>query len=154
MTEERFTISGSQVVEKIKQLIHEGNIRRVRVIHKGNTILEIPLTVARAALLRDATVAPVGPPVCDAIAIAKRDLRAGQTLDGLGGFTCYTLIENYPTARRADALPMGVSEGCVLKHAVAKDTAVTYADVELPPGRLCDRLRDEQDKRFAAAIAA
>jgi len=116
--------------------------------------LEIPLTVARAALLRDATVAPMGPPVCDAIAIAKRDLHAGETLDGLGGFTCYTLIENYPTARRADALPMGVSEGCVLKHAVAKDSAVTYADVELPPGRLCDRLRDEQDKRFADAIAA
>ena len=40
------------------------------------------------------------------------------------------------------------------KHAVAKDSAVTYADVELPPGRLCDRLRIEQDKRFAAAVAA
>ena len=115
--------------------------------------LEIPLTVARAALLNDSTVAPMGPPVCDAIAIAKRDLRAGETLDGLGGFSCYTLIENYPTARRADALPMGVSEGCVLKHAVSKDSAVTYADVELPAGRLCDRLRDEQDKRFATAIA-
>jgi len=47
--------------------------------------LEIPLTVARAVLFRDATVAPRGGPVCDAVAIAKRDLGPGETLDGLGG---------------------------------------------------------------------
>ena len=116
--------------------------------------LEIPLTVARAVLLRDATVAPLGPPVCDAVAVAKRDLRSGETLDGLGGFTCYTLIENYPEARQADALPMGVSEGCVLRRDVAKDTVLTYADVELPSGRVCDRLRAEQDARFGKAAAA
>jgi len=42
---ERFTVSGDQVVKKIKQLIHEGNIRRVRLIHEGKTIIEIPLSV-------------------------------------------------------------------------------------------------------------
>ncbi len=46
MTEnEKFTIKGSEVVEKIKQLIHAGNIRRVRLIHDGRTIIEVPLTV-------------------------------------------------------------------------------------------------------------
>jgi len=49
-TEERFTVSGSQVVDKVKQLIRAGNIRRVRVIHKGNTILEIPLSVGAPAV--------------------------------------------------------------------------------------------------------
>lgn len=44
-TSEKYTISGSQVVEKIKQLIHAGNIRRVRLIHDGRTIIEVPLTV-------------------------------------------------------------------------------------------------------------
>ena len=48
-TNEKFTISGDKLVEKVKQLIHEGNIRRVRVIHKGNTILEIPLTIGAPA---------------------------------------------------------------------------------------------------------
>ena len=42
MSTEKYTISGSQLVDKIKQLIHEGNIRRVRVLHEGRTVLEIP----------------------------------------------------------------------------------------------------------------
>ncbi len=46
---EKFTVSGSQLVEKVKQLIHEGNIRRVRIIHDGKTILEIPLTIGAPA---------------------------------------------------------------------------------------------------------
>jgi len=37
-------------VEKIKQLIHEGNIRKVRVIHKGKTVFEIPLTIGAPVL--------------------------------------------------------------------------------------------------------
>jgi predicted homoserine dehydrogenase-like protein len=108
--------------------------------------LEIPLTVARAVLFKDATVQPIGAPVCDAIAIAKTDLKAGQTLDGIGGFTCYTLIDNYDTSRNENALPIGVSEGCRLSKDVPKDRLVTYDDVELPAGRLCDKLREEQNQ--------
>ena len=106
--------------------------------------LEIPNTVARAVLFRDATVTPSGAPVCDAITIAKRDVKAGEILDGLGGFTCYALVENYATSREIDALPMGISEGCRLKCDVSRDQVVTYNDVELPAGRLCDALRAEQ----------
>ena len=58
-TKEKFTVSGSQLVDKVKQLIHEGNIRRVRVIHKGNTILEIPLTVGASAAAVIALAAPI-----------------------------------------------------------------------------------------------
>lgn len=58
-TKEKFTISGDKLVEKIKQLIHEGNIRRVRVIHKGNTILEIPLTVGASTAAVIALAAPI-----------------------------------------------------------------------------------------------
>ena len=110
--------------------------------------LEIPLTAARAVLFRDATVAPIGRPVCDAIAVAKRNLKTGEVLDGIGGFACYTLIENYDVARKIDALPMGVSEGCTVKKDIAKDEVVTYADVNLPQGRLCDKLRTEQHQYF------
>lgn len=58
-TKEKFTISGDKLVEKVRQLIHEGNIRRVRVIHKGNTILEIPLTVGASAAAVVALAAPI-----------------------------------------------------------------------------------------------
>ena len=107
--------------------------------------LEVPNTVARAALLGDATVTPLGTPVADAVCVAKRDLAAGETLDGIGGYCGYTLIENYAEARAQKLLPMGVAGGCRLVRAVGRDTAVTYDDVELPDGRLCDRLRAEQD---------
>ena len=58
-TEEKFTVSGDQVVDKVKQLIHEGNIRRVRVIHKGNTILEIPLTIGAPVAAIGILAAPI-----------------------------------------------------------------------------------------------
>lgn len=112
--------------------------------------LEVPLTVARAVLFGDATVAPLGTPVCDAVAVAKRDLRAGEILDGLGGFTCYAMIDNYDRSRQENALPMGVSEGCRLTRDVSKDQLLTYDDVQLPKGRLCDKLRQQQHDLFAA----
>jgi len=56
---EKFTVSGSQLVEKIKQLIHEGNIRKVRVIHKGKTVLEIPLTIGAPVTAAVILAAPV-----------------------------------------------------------------------------------------------
>ncbi len=43
---EKYTVSGSQLVDKVKQLIHEGNIRQVRIIYKGKTVLDIPLSIA------------------------------------------------------------------------------------------------------------
>ena len=46
---EKFTVSGSQVVEKVKQLIHEGNIRKVRLLHEGRTVIEIPLSIGAPA---------------------------------------------------------------------------------------------------------
>ncbi|MEW5879400.1 MAG: SAF domain-containing protein [Pseudomonadota bacterium] len=111
--------------------------------------LEIPLTAARAALFGDAAVTPAGPPSCDSVAVAKRDLKEGETLDGIGGFTAYALLENYETSRAQRLLPMGLAEGCRVRRAIAKDTALTYDDVDLPKGRLCDALRREQDARFA-----
>jgi predicted homoserine dehydrogenase-like protein len=111
---------------------------------------EAPTTVARAVLLRDATIAPCGGPVCEAICTAKRDLAVGEVLDGLGGITCYGLLENHSDSRRKRALPIGLAEGCRLRKAVGKDKTVTFDDVILPDGRFCDRLWLEQEERFVA----
>jgi predicted homoserine dehydrogenase-like protein len=109
---------------------------------------EAPLTAARAALFHDAAVTPLGAPRCDVVTIAKRDLRKGETLDGIGGFTCYGTIENADASRRERLLPMGLSEGCELLVDVAADEPVTRDDVRLPEGRLVDELRAEQDRVF------
>ncbi len=58
-TNEKFTISGSQLVDKVKQLIHEGNIRRVRVLHEGRIVLEIPLSIGAPAAAIGIMMAPV-----------------------------------------------------------------------------------------------
>ena len=116
--------------------------------------LQIASTIGRAVLLQDATVAPLDGPRCEVVAVAKRDLKAGEKIDGIGGFTVYGLIENTAAARRMDALPMGLAEGCVLKHPVAKDGVVTTKDVDLPAERLSDRLWAEQRLRWAPAAAS
>lgn len=107
--------------------------------------LEIPNTIARAALFHDAAVAPLGRPVCDSVAIAKTDLACGTALDGMGGFCVYGLLETYETSARLRLLPIGVAEGCRLIRDVQQDQPITYDDVELPRGRLVDKLRLRQD---------
>jgi predicted homoserine dehydrogenase-like protein len=112
------------------------------------THLEAPLSIARAVLFADATIAPQGGPVADVLTVTKRDLSAGEVLDGIGGFTCYGVIDNAETTHVQNLLPMGLADGCRLVRDIAADQPITYADVELPHGRLADRLRAEQQERF------
>ena len=56
---EQFTVKGNEVLEKVKQLIHEGNIRKVRLIHDNNTIFEIPLTVGAPVTVAVILAAPL-----------------------------------------------------------------------------------------------
>jgi predicted homoserine dehydrogenase-like protein len=111
--------------------------------------LEVHLTAARAALFHDAAVAPLGGPVCEVITLAKRDLKKGEVLDGIGGFTCYGMIDNADVQRRDNLLPMGLSEGGRLMRDIPKDQALTYDDVVLPGGLLSVALRKEQDAFFS-----
>ena len=109
---------------------------------------EVPNTIARAVLLNDATIAPLGAPTVEIISTAKTNLEAGQTLDGLGCYTVYGQLENAGTARVQKLLPLGVAEGCKLRRNIARDEVITYDDVELPAGRLIDRLHAEQETLF------
>ena len=63
----------------------------------------------------------------------------------------YGQCENADEAIRENLLPMGLAEGCKLKHDVPKDAVLTYDDVIFPEGRVCDKLRAEQDSHFFAA---
>lgn len=110
--------------------------------------LECPLTVARAVDFGDAAVAPQGGPVCEVVAVAKEDLTAGSTLDGVGGFATYGVLENTDTCRAENLLPMGLSEDATLTRDVPKDQPLTFDDVFRPVGRLVDELWAEQNRRF------
>ena len=59
MVTERFTVAGSQLIEKIKQLVHEGNIRKVRLLHEERAILEIPLSIGAPAVAITILAAPL-----------------------------------------------------------------------------------------------
>jgi len=109
---------------------------------------EVPLSLARAVLFRDAVFQPRAGIQVEVITAAKRDLKAGETIDGLGGYMTYGLAENGDVAARENLLPIGVAEGCRLKRDIPKDACLSYDDVELPEGRLIDRLREEQKRVF------
>jgi predicted homoserine dehydrogenase-like protein len=112
------------------------------------TIFEVPLSAARVALFKDAVITPDHGPKVDVVAAAKTDLKAGDTLDGLGGYLTYGLCENADLTHREKLLPIGLAEGCRLKRDIPKDQVMTYDDVEIPAGRLVDQLRAEQDAHF------
>jgi predicted homoserine dehydrogenase-like protein len=115
---------------------------------------EVPNTVARAVLFGDAAIQPLGAPFVDVVTAAKTDLRAGETLDGLGGYHTYGLAENSDVTARERLLPIGLAEGCRLVRDLPRDAVLTYDDVELPEGRLSDRLREEQNLYFSSPAAA
>ncbi|QNI33508.1 NAD(P)-dependent oxidoreductase [Alloacidobacterium dinghuense] len=110
--------------------------------------LQIASTIGRAVVHQDATVAPLDGPVCEVVSVAKCDLKAGERLDGVGGFCTYGLIDNRQTARDMNALPIGLSEGCVLRSDVQKDTVISFDDVEQVPGGVAWDLWQEQNARW------
>lgn len=109
---------------------------------------EVPTTIARAALLNDAAITPLGAPTVETITMAKTDLKAGTEIDMLGGYTVYGEAETAAITAAENLLPLGVAPGCRLKRDVPKDHAITYDDVDLPAGRLVDKLRAEQAEMF------
>lgn len=111
--------------------------------------IQLASTIGRAVLLRDPTVAPIAGPVCEVVTVAKRDLKAGDLLDGIGGFSAYGLIENAGTARAMAALPIALSEGCVMRRDVSKDSVLNFDDVQGPAGRLAEALWCEQNALLA-----
>ena len=109
---------------------------------------EVHNTIARAVLFDDAAITPTFGPCVDVIATAKRDLKAGETIDGIGYYMTYGECENADVVHDEGLLPIGLAEGAVLLRDLPRDTSLTLADVRLPEGRLVDKLRDEQNERF------
>lgn len=115
---------------------------------------EAPLTCARAVLFHDAAIAPAGAPRVDVVTTAKIDLKAGEKIDGIGGYMTYGQCETAEITYEQHLLPMGLAEGCILKRDVARDEVLTYLDVTVPRGRFSDQLRREQDAYYQLQLNA
>ena len=112
---------------------------------------EVPTSVARAVLFNDAVLTPKAGPVVGVIAVAKKDLVAGEEIAEFGGYEVYGVAENIEAMRAENLLPIGLGIGCKLARNVKKDQPLTFADVVFPEGRLVDQLYAEQERVFAAA---
>ena len=111
---------------------------------------EAPMSVARAVLFDDPVGQPLGAPTVEVIALAKRDLVAGETLDKFGGYMSYGQSEAAPIVYSERLLPEGLAEGCVLKRNIAKDDVISWDDVDAPSEQLAHRLYAEQQALFFA----
>lgn len=109
---------------------------------------EVPNAIARVALFRDPVAKPLGGPVVEVCAVAKRDLKAGETLDDYGMYMTYGEAVNAEEMCEQQYLPEGLVEGCKLIRDIGKDSVIRYSDVVLPQGRIADRLRAEQYRHF------
>ena len=104
--------------------------------------------IARVVLFGDEVAPPLGGPVVEVCAVAKRDLQVGDVLDEYGMYMTYGEAVNADEMSAKRYLPEGLVEGCRLRCAIPKDQVLTYADVELPEGRIADQLRAEQYRHF------
>jgi predicted homoserine dehydrogenase-like protein len=111
---------------------------------------ELPSSIARVFHFQDAVMQPVAGPVVEVVAIAKRNLKAGEVLDGYGGYLSYGVCENYETARAENLLPIGLAEDVILKNDVPMDQALTFDDIVYPVDKLTYALYEEQLSLFAA----
>lgn len=115
---------------------------------------EIQNSIVRVVDFGDLVFAPLGRPRVEVIATAKRNLKAGEVLDGIGGFDTYGQCENSRTSRTENLLPMGLAQGCRIRSDVPKDAVISFDQVTVPENRLIDRLWREQCERFPLASPA
>lgn len=113
------------------------------------TSFETPLSIAKAYFYNEATLAPQGQ-ISETLTIAKKDLKAGQYLDHIGGNTVYGLIDSYKQARKENAFPIGlVSSKIRIKRDIKKDEIITYDDICPDYDSLAFQLRKIQEKMLS-----
>jgi predicted homoserine dehydrogenase-like protein len=118
------------------------------------TSLEVPLSAAHAVLHKRADMVPLDHPVAEAIAVAKRDLAAGETLGKIGETQYRAWAMTWAEARKANALPVGLAEKAKVVKPLKAGAYLTYENCAPDDGLTITRLRrrlDQSDARFMAA---
>ncbi|RCL03979.1 MAG: putative homoserine dehydrogenase [Candidatus Tokpelaia sp. JSC189] len=109
------------------------------------TAMEVPLTCARVMLYGKPDMVPLEKPVAEVCAIAKKNLRPGDTLDFIGLYTYRAWTMTIEDARAANALPCGLLEGATITDPISKGDLITTQNTTIKPGQWIAELRARQD---------
>lgn len=110
--------------------------------------MELSVSVLKAGLAGEATGCPdafAG----DVVATAKRDLSAGEVLDGEGGYTVFGRLQPSPAATRAQSLPIGLAHNVTLLNDVPAGNPIGWSDVRYDPANPAVLVRREMEKEFS-----
>jgi predicted homoserine dehydrogenase-like protein len=108
--------------------------------------IEVPLTAAQAVIYHESSGHPLPKPVSECIAIAKKNLKAGETLDAIGEFCYRGSIDLASVARHENLIPLGLAKGCVLKRDVPQGQAIRFEDIDDVPDTPLWQMRRLQDR--------
>ena len=111
------------------------------------TSLETPISVAKAYFYNEATIAPkYEKPVAEVVTIAKKNLKKGENLDGIGEYTVYGTIESYEKAKSENLLPIGlVNKNTKVTRDIGKGQLITRDMVDLDTSTMIYKLRQVQE---------
>lgn len=111
--------------------------------------LETPMTIAKAVLNHDTAIVPRGAPVSETVSVTKKVIKAGEKLDGIGGFCVRGVLETHQDMAKNRHIPIGLISGNVIaKRDIPKGAFITEDDVELDQTTTVWKLRKLQDEVF------
>lgn len=111
--------------------------------------LETPMTIAKAVLNHDTAIVPRGAPVSETVSVTKKVIKAGEKLDGIGGFCVRGVLETHQDMAKKRHIPIGLISGNVIaKRDIPKGAFITEDDVELDQTTTVWKLRKLQDEVF------
>jgi predicted homoserine dehydrogenase-like protein len=108
---------------------------------------EMLMGIAKNVVFKSSVIKPLKEKKCDVLVYAKKDLKAGDTLDEIGGYTYYGLLEDIKEVSVRNYLPVSLATGCILKKDIQKDELITLKDVEFNEQSILWTLLSTQYKR-------
>ena len=113
------------------------------------TSIETIISIIKAVVLRDESIAPLGRPFAETVSVAKRDIKKGEKFDSIGGEMIFGSLETKEDQERGNHLPIGiVTEGAFAKRDIKKGSLLTYDDIALNNDSEIVKLRKIQDDYF------
>ncbi|MCR6096168.1 NAD(P)-dependent oxidoreductase [Salipaludibacillus agaradhaerens] len=112
--------------------------------------LETPVTIAKAVLEQEQSIHPLGAPISETVAVAKRPIKPGEKIDGIGGYSVRGVLETHKDMKLNKHIPIGLISGEVIaKKTINEGEFLTEDKVELDVSTTVWKLRMLQDKLFS-----
>lgn len=112
------------------------------------TSIETPISIAKAVVLGEDSISPIkGAPFAETIAVAKRDIKAGESIEGIGSDMVFGTLISIDTRDEKDLLPIGlITSECIAKVDIKKGVPLSHDMVQLNEDSIVVSLRRIQDQ--------